>query len=64
MQSKSTLGLILALTGINGITFSLYSFFMAYITGGFLIATTIFACILLFTGIFLLRDRHQHHPDH
>lgn len=64
MHSKSNLGMILALIGINGITFSLYGFFMVYITRGFFAGAVLLSCILFFAGVSLLRDQLSHRADH
>lgn len=64
MQSRSNLGIVLALIGINGITFSLYGFFMVYITSGFFAGAVLVSCILFFAGVSLLHDQLSQRADH
>ncbi len=63
METKSSLGTVLTLLGVNGLTFATVGVLTDYITRSLFAGLTLLGCILFFAGITLLRDQLTHKID-
>ncbi|MBC7400068.1 MAG: hypothetical protein H7289_08995 [Mucilaginibacter sp.] len=60
MESKSTLGTVLTLVGVTGLTLAVAGELTSYITRSAFAGITLLGCIIFFAGISLLRDQLSH----
>jgi formate-dependent nitrite reductase membrane component NrfD len=60
MSTKSSLGTILTLAGINALTFAVAGLYTHYINQNIFAGFTLLGCLAFFAGLTLMRDQLTH----
>ncbi|MES2809634.1 MAG: hypothetical protein V4619_13475 [Bacteroidota bacterium] len=60
METKSSIGTILTLVGINALTFAVAGFFTNYIGQNLFAGFTLIGCLIFFAGLTMMRDKLTH----